>query len=84
MLRSQVVGRAMYTPPTFLDEEDVFGDGMRLGDWRNEPGQGIVNFVHQGGNRHSNAALQLRNMWSAYFNTVGAVPWQRKMVEDRG
>ncbi|XP_036143374.1 protein ALP1-like [Monomorium pharaonis] len=80
MLRSQVVGRAMYTPSIFLDKEDVFGGEMRLGDWRNESVQGIVNFVHQGGNRHSNPALQLRDMWCAYFNTVRAVPWQMQMI----
>jgi len=81
MLRSQVVGRAMYTPPSLLDIENVMTGEFRRGDWRCENASGIVNLIHQGGNRHTNTAIALRNKWCEYFNTVGAVAWQERMVQ---
>lgn len=79
-LRSQVVGRAMYTPPSFIDTEDELPGCVRPGEWREDNAHGMVNIIHQGGNRHANNALQLRDRWCEYFNTVGAVPWQDGMV----
>ncbi|XP_018373565.1 PREDICTED: uncharacterized protein LOC108767925 [Trachymyrmex cornetzi] len=35
---------------------------------------------HQGGNRHPNQAIALRDRWCNYFNTIGAVPWQERMI----
>lgn len=81
MLRSQSVGRAMYTPPSFLDEEDEMCGEIHHGDWRVENVRGMINFVHQGGNRHANQAIALRDRWCLYFNTTGAVPWQEKMIQ---
>lgn len=80
-LRSQVVGRAMYTPPSFIDVEDEMTGQLRLGEWREEVAQGIVDMVAQGGNRHRRDALSLRDQFCEYFNGVGAVPWQEKMVQ---
>ncbi|KAK3912146.1 Major inner capsid protein VP2 [Frankliniella fusca] len=79
-LRSQAVGRAMYTPSPFIDFEDELAGEVIEGEWRAETANGIVNFCGQGGNRHANDALQLREMWCEYFNGVGAVPWQDRMV----
>ncbi|XP_018313294.1 uncharacterized protein [Mycetomoellerius zeteki] len=81
MLRSQSVGRAMYTPSSFLDVEDEISGEIRRGEWRAENGRGMVNFAHQGGNRHANEAILLRDRWCDYFNTVGAVPWQERMIQ---
>lgn len=80
MLRSDVVGRAMYTPLSYIDIEDEFTRCLHLGDWRNEAG-GLVRFQNQRGYRHSNNALALREMWCEYFNGVGAVPWQNAAVD---
>lgn len=80
-LRSNSVGRAMYSPPNMLDVEDEMAGNVRLGDYRVEQAAGLVRFVHQGGNRHAGSALELRDMWCAYFNTVGTVPWQERMVD---
>ena len=80
-LRTHSVGRAMYTPPNMLDMEDEVGGTVQLGDYRNEPAHGMVRFVRQGGNRHTDAALALRDMWCAYFNTIGRVPGQEKMID---
>lgn len=80
MLRSQSIGRAMYTPPSFLDGEDEMSGEFRRGDWRAENARGIINLAHQSSNHHANAAIVLRDRWCDYFNTVGAVPWQERMV----
>lgn len=79
-LRSQVVGRRMYTPPEFLDEEDEMSGQLRLGEWREKVSQGIVHLAYQSGNRHANDALNLRDQWCEYFNGVGAMPWQERIV----
>lgn len=81
MLRSNSIGRAMYTPPSFLDEEDELSGHLHCGDWRSENARGMLNFTHQGGNRHANEAIVLRDRWCNYFNTIGAVPWQQQMVQ---
>jgi len=81
MLRTEVVGRHMYTPPAFIDEEDELMYRFQPGEWRQEPVLGIVNLRNQGGNRHANAALQLRDEWCDYFNAEGAVPWQDHMID---
>ena len=80
LLRSKVVGRAMYTPPTFIDGEDIMSGEIRRGDFQAEPASGLVNLSNQGGNRHTNSAILLRNKWCLYFNNEGAVPWQEHMV----
>lgn len=82
MLKTEVIGRHMYTPSTFLDEEDELMGTFQPGEWRQAPASGIVNLANQGGNRHTNAALQLRDEWCEYFNTVGAVPWQQNMINN--
>lgn len=71
----------MYTPREMLDEEDELTGTLQIGQWREEPISGMVRLAHQGGNRHANAAIDLRNRWCKYFNSeVGAVPWQEKFV----
>lgn len=82
MLRTEVIGRFMYTPAAFLDEEDELMCRIQPGEWRQEPAAGMINFANQGGNRHANAALQLRDEWCDYFNTAGAVPWQERMIDN--
>lgn len=82
MLRTEAVGRHMYTPPAFIDEEDELMYRFQPGEWRQEPALGIINFRNQGGNRHANAALQLRDEWCNYFNAEGAVPWQEHMIDN--
>lgn len=85
MLRTKVVARTIYTPPTlssFIDEEDIMSGEIRHGDFRTESANGFINLTNQGGNRHANSAILLiMNKWCLYFNTVGAVPWQERMVK---
>lgn len=81
MLRSKVVGRIIYTPPTFIDEEDIISGEIRQGDFRAESANGLINLINQGGNRHANSAISLRDKWCLYFNAEGAVPWQDRMVK---
>ncbi|KMQ86805.1 nuclease harbi1-like protein [Lasius niger] len=80
-LRSKVLGRHLYTPEGMLDTEDVHNGEMQRGEWRKGPVNGIINFVNQGENRHSNAAINLRDEWCAYFNGTGAVSWQDRMIK---
>ncbi|KAJ1524651.1 hypothetical protein ONE63_011134 [Megalurothrips usitatus] len=81
-LRSDSVGKAMYSPPSSVDCEDITTGAMQLGEWRNDAagGLGVAGLAHQGGNRHANVAMELRNRWCDYFNREGAVPWQERMV----
>ncbi|KYN45411.1 hypothetical protein ALC56_00105, partial [Trachymyrmex septentrionalis] len=72
-LRSKEIGRLLCTSESMLDTEDVYSRVVRPGEWR-EKSVGGTNFVHQGGNRHSNAVIHLRNEWCAYFNSTGAAP----------
>jgi len=81
MLRNKVVSRAIYTPSNFIDEEDIMSGEIRLGDFRTESANGLVNLNNQGGNRHANAAILLRNKWCLYFNAEGSVSWQERMVK---
>lgn len=60
---------------------DVYSGAVQLGEWRDEPTSGMINFVHQGGNRHANAAIHLCDEWCVYFNDIGAVPWQDKIIK---
>ncbi|KAK3926608.1 Protein ANTAGONIST OF LIKE HETEROCHROMATIN PROTEIN 1 [Frankliniella fusca] len=80
LLRTDVVGRAMYTPPEMLDKDDELTGTVQMGQWRDVTGNGLVNLQHQGGNRHGRHALALRERWTEYFNGPGAVPWQDRMV----
>lgn len=79
LLRSDVEGRLMYTPPTILDREDEMTGHLVRGEWRDAPATGLQP-IGQGGNRHGVNALILREQWTEYFNGVGAVPWQDRMV----
>lgn len=59
-LKSKVLGKLLYTPEGMLDTEDIYSEAVRFGEWREESVSGMINFVHQGGNRHSNAAIHSR------------------------
>jgi len=72
---------SVHTPPDSLDQEDIFTGTVRPGDWRNANPRGIRPLANQGGNRHAVTALEQRNKLCEYFNGVGAVPWQEKMVQ---
>lgn len=68
LLRTDVVGRMMYSPPDMLEMEDIQTGTIQRACWQNDIGNGTFNLAHQGGNRHAHDALQLRNDWAAYFN----------------
>lgn len=80
-LRSKVLGRHLYTPEGMLDAEDIHTGEIQAGEWREESVGGNVNFINQGGNRHSNAVINLRDKWCTYFNGTGAIPWQDRMIK---
>jgi len=80
MLRSDSVGRTMYTPPGYIDMEDIMTGQLQQGEWRKEQGQGLLNLQHQGGNRHARAVIEMRETLCEYFNHVGRVPWQDQAI----
>ncbi|KAK3929683.1 Acetyl-CoA carboxylase [Frankliniella fusca] len=47
-LRSDVVGRAMYSLPTSVDCEDISTGTVQMGEWRNDAARnlGVIRFVH--------------------------------------
>lgn len=45
------------------------------------PKSGLCSIRQQGGNRTSITAGKIRDMFSQYFNTTGAVPWQYDAIE---
>lgn len=80
-LRTDTVGRSMYTPPQSLDCEDIITGRVHPGEWRDRyEGRGVMRLANQGGNHHAVSALELRNILCEYFNGIGAVPWQDNMI----
>ncbi|KAK3926080.1 Protein ALP1-like [Frankliniella fusca] len=80
-LRTDTVGRSMYSPPQSLDSEDVITGRIIDGNWRDRhEGRGVMRLANQGGNHHAASALELRNVLCEYFNGIGAVPWQDRMI----
>lgn len=74
LLRSDTIGRALYTPPDMIDHEDEIIVRIRSRKWRQESVfEGFLPLSNLGGNRHANDALNLRDEWCAYFSGVGAV-----------
>lgn len=80
LLRTDTLGRKLYSPPEMLDSEDELTGVIHRGAWREEGGNGLQDLARQGGNRHAASPLQLREDWAEYFNGPGAVPWQERMV----
>lgn len=80
MLRSLNIGRAMYTPSDFLDEENELTGYIKPGEWRQEAANSLAQLCHQGGNHHATDARILRDRWTIYFNGPGAVSWQERVV----
>lgn len=62
MLRTDAVGRAMYTPPLYADTEDELIGNISPGDWRNEQIQGLVRLRNERGYRHANRFTLTRNV----------------------
>lgn len=75
-----MIGRALYIPENALDMEDIQIGAIHPGEWRQESATAFAPLINQGGNRHANAALRLRDEWCNYFNNIGAVSWQDQMV----
>lgn len=80
LLRTDTVGTLMYSQPELLDREDVLTGRIHRGEHRNMAPQGLLPLGNQGGNRHADDALTIRERWTYYFNGPGAVSWQDRMI----
>lgn len=68
-----------YAPPELLDREDIVNRRMVAGQWHNDTG-GALNNLHADGQIPTQVAMNVRNTFCEYFNSVGKVPWQDDMV----
>ena len=75
VLRSDTIGRTLYSPSSMIDRENVLTGRLEPGEWWQEPAAGGFMPLGHGGNRHADDALQVRDKFCNYFNTVGTVPW---------
>ena len=81
-LSSRSTFRAVYSPQGSLDTEERDTYIVSPGDWRQQQQpQGLLPLVRQCGNRHTNAAKEVRDYLCMYFNSdQGSVPWQNNMI----
>ena len=59
-LRTDTVGRALYTPSRSLDTEDILTGRVEVGDWRHDQGLGMIRLANQGDNRDPSCAIEMR------------------------
>lgn len=64
---------------TDFDTEDTQNLVLSQGEWRQ--GHTLKDLVQQGGNRCKNSAIETRDKLCAYFNNIGAVPWQWECIK---
>ena len=67
-----------YAPTGTCDIESTENGQIRPGEWRNEKNI-FEPLEQQGGNRCSNVAIEVRENYREYFNTVARVPWIEKV-----
>ena len=81
-LREQTVSRLVYMPRGSVDAEDPDTHALLPGEWRSEENpQGWIGLAHQGSNRHSTVAKELRDYLCDYFvSSCGEVSWQYNMI----
>lgn len=68
-----------YIIATSVDNEDTETGETLYGEWRKDS-QIIHGLKNTNSKNSSNDAKQCRNNYMNYFNTIGIVPWQDKMV----
>lgn len=70
-----------YIPDHSIDFEDNNGE-VTPGTWRAEIAEdtGLSNISRVGSNNYRKHAAKIRENFKTYFNTIGAVPWQTKVV----
>ncbi|KAJ8353296.1 hypothetical protein SKAU_G00208630 [Synaphobranchus kaupii] len=77
-LRRQKTGRALYTPVTLTDREDLGTGDVLPGEWRAEPApSSMVQLRATGSNNYATNAKAVREEFRDYFSTNGAVSWQQ-------
>lgn len=76
----RVNSRETYTPPDFIDREDLQSGRLHRGQMHLHP-HAAVEGLHAVGRGHSNEAKQIREMLKGYFNNEGQVEWQARMAQ---
>lgn len=67
----------MYSPADSFDRE-VEGQ-LKNGSWRQEVHYSSLQSIQRVARRAPRVAEDIRNEFSEYFSTIGAVPWQPKL-----
>lgn len=79
-LRKQRNSRFLYTPPEYVDREDVGSGEVVPGQWRCEvPLESMLELRPVSSNNYSNEAKMTRDEFKEYFNSNGAVSWQNNL-----
>lgn len=68
-----------YTPPGFIDAEDMENGRIQVGHMHHIP-HGGVEGLQAVGRGHSNYAKNIREKFKDYFNNEGKVHWQDRMA----
>ena len=73
---------SVYSPQGSMDTKDTGTHIVSPGDWRQQQQpQGLILLARQSGNRHANAAKEVRKYLCTYFNSDhGSLPWQDNMI----
>ena len=74
--------KSEYTPAALVDHEDIHEGDIIPGQWRTDApaATGLIALAQQGGNRYTETAGNVRDALCRYFNTIGHVEWQDKMI----
>lgn len=81
LLRSKSTTRNIITPAGSLDLEDTVTGEIVPGSWRENQPNLLVGLETVPGQRATVGAIKNRDLYMEYFNTVGSVPWQEKVLK---
>lgn len=73
-----------YTPPGFVDTEDINTGCITPGSWRQIDRMNVLRSLNisLGSHNYTREASNVRNEYAEYFSGRGAVPWQLNMIHD--
>ena len=78
-LRSQHTTRRVYCPRTLVDQEDTATGQIQRGSWRREP-EAFLPLVPSQDRNPATDAKMIREEFTTFFNSNGAVCWQDRVA----
>ena len=80
LLRSRKSCRGIITPPGSLDADNTETGEIYPGSWRDNSRNILQPIPRLHGQRFTDSATEIRTHFKEYFNGVGSVPWQDRMI----